>query len=261
MSKTAVVTGASSGIGWAVCEKLAALGWKVYGLSRRGTAPEGTTGVCADVTDPAAVRSAVEQAAAAEGCIDLMVCNAGFGISGPVEFASEDEIRRIMDVNFLGQIRCMQAVLPYMRAAKSGTIVCVSSVAAPIAIPYQAFYSAGKAAVNAAALALRNEVRSFGIKVTCVMPGDASTGFTDARRKETAGDGVYLNGRSAVEAMEKDERHGMAPAKVADVIVKAGLKKCPAPLYTAGGSYKLLNGLFKFLPARLSYWIVGKMYS
>lgn len=261
MAGVALVSGASSGIGAAVCRLLAEGGWTVYGVSRRGTAPEGTAGLKADVTDEAALKKIAEMIAEKEGAIDLLVCNAGMGIAGPVEFSPSEDVRTIMDVNFMGQYYLIKAVLPYMRKKRSGRVVCVSSVAAPIAIPYQAFYSASKAAVNGMALGLRNEVKDFGISVCCVMPGDAATGFTDARRKDAEGERVYPHSRSAVEAMEKDERGGMSPEEVAKVIVKAATVKSPAPLYTAGGKYKVLALLFRLLPARLSYHIVGKMYS
>lgn len=179
----AIVTGASSGIGYEVSAQLRDAGYTVYGISRREVAPEGVTALSADVSDEAALRTAVDEVARREGRIDLLCANAGMGISGPVEFASPDATRKIMNVNFFGQVYAAQAVLPYMRAQKSGTIVFTSSVAAPIAIPYQSFYSASKSAINSVALALRNEVREYNIRVSVVMPGDSSTGFTDAREK------------------------------------------------------------------------------
>lgn len=260
-ARTAVVTGASSGIGYAVCGILLSRGYSVYGISRRGTVPEGVHGISLDITDRDAVFAVMNKICDSEGKIDLLINNAGMGISGPLEFAEESDIRRITEVNFLGQIYCTQAVLENMRRNNGGHIVFTSSVAAGIAIPYQAFYSAAKAAVNASALALRNEVRDYNIKVCAVMPGDASTGFTDARKKESAHDGIYPHNESATSAMEKDERGGMLPRKVAVEIVKAAEKKNPRPLYVIGGKYKLFMGLFKLLPADLSYRIVGKMYS
>lgn len=261
MSSVAIVTGASSGIGFAVCQMLVEKGYKVYGVSRRGTVPEGAVGISAEVTDEEAVRAAFAGVFEKEGRIDLLVNNAGFGISGPIEFTSAEDAKRQLDVNFYGQFFCAKAVLPYMREQKSGRIVCTSSIAAAMAIPYQAFYSASKAAVSSMALALRNEVKDFGIKVAIVMPGDASTGFTDARKKDSSGDSVYVKNVSAVKAMEKDERGGMMPKQVASVIVKAACVKSPGPYFIAGGKYKVFNFLFKILPARLDYWIIGLMYS
>lgn len=277
----AIVTGASSGIGYEVSAQLLARGYKVYGISRREVAPEGVTALCADVSDEAAVRAAVSEVARREGRIDLLCANAGMGISGPVEFASPAATHKIMNVNFFGQVYAAQAVLPYMREQKSGTIVFTSSVAAPIAIPYQSFYSASKSAINSVALALRNEVRDYGIRVSVVMPGDSSTGFTDAREKlhptgDAAASGAkpasetaaadtfrasaYPRCDAAVASMERDERGGIPPAKVASVIVRAACKKNPAPLYVAGFKYRLLLGLYNLLPARAAVWLVGKFY-
>ena len=261
VKKTAIVTGASSGIGYEICRQLYEKGYSVYGLSRRGSAPEGVKGICADITDREAVNAAVQEIAAASGHIDLLINNAGMGISGPVEYASQEDIRRIMEVNFNGQVYVTQAVLEMMRRKKQGSIVFVSSVAASIAIPYQAFYSAGKAAVSALALALRNELKDHGIRVCAVLPGDAATGFTDARKKENRFDAEYPHNQTATAAMEKDERSGMTPAYVAAQVIRAAEKKHPKPLYTIGAKYKVFLTLFKLLPARLSYAIVGKMYS
>ncbi len=261
MNKVAIVTGASSGIGLAVSKQLQKLGCTVYGVSRRGTSAEGIHPIAAEITDEAAVKAAVDSVYEKEGRIDLLINNAGMGISGPVEFTETEDMKRIMDVNFYGQVYCAKAVLPYMRRQGSGRIVCTSSVAAPISIPYQAFYSTSKAAVSAMALALRNEVKSFGIDVCAVMPGDASTGFTDARKKQSTGNDIYTHNESAVAAMEKDERGGMTPDDVAAVIVKAATVKNPKPLFTAGAKYKVFLFLFKLLPYRFAYWIVGKMYS
>jgi len=275
----AIVTGASSGIGYEVCSQLRDCGYTVYGLSRRGTAPEGVTGRSVDVTDEGAVRACIDEIAAAEGRIDLLVANAGMGISGPIEMTDASDAQYLMNVNFFGQFYAAKAVLPHMRsqaataktgsaqaaagtgaaASRSGTIVFTSSVAAPIAIPYQSFYSASKSAVNSLAMALRNEVRDYGIKISVVMPGDSGTGFTDARRKQDGGD-AYPRCERAVSAMEKDERNGIAPASVAAVIVRAATKKNPAPYYVAGFKYRLLFWLFNLLPARAAIWLVGKFY-
>ncbi|MBP5489602.1 MAG: SDR family NAD(P)-dependent oxidoreductase [Lachnospiraceae bacterium] len=276
----AIVTGASSGIGYEVCAQLRDLGYTVYGLSRRGTAPEGVSGRSVDVTDEAAVRACVDEIAAKEGRIDVLVAGAGMGISGPIEMTAKEDARYLMEVNFYGQFYAAKAVLPYMRkqgsgqvqadaqaqagetsakSGRAGSIVFISSVAAPIAIPYQSFYSASKSAVNSLALALRNEVRDYGIRVSAVMPGDSGTGFTDARKKTDGGD-AYPRCERAVASMEHDERNGIAPSKVASIVIKAATKKNPAPLYVAGFKYRLLLGLYNILPTRLAVWLVGKVY-
>lgn len=264
----AIVTGASSGFGSEVCKQLVKKGHKVYGISRRKLAPAGVTSFSADVSDASSVRAIVDEIAQKEGRIDLLIANAGMGISGPVELTAEEVARRIMDVNFFGQIYIAQAVLPYMRTQKSGTIVFVSSVGAPIALPYQAFYSASKSAVNSVALALRNEVREYGIHVTAVMPGDARTGLTDARIKHNdsgieevdGAEALYPGCDKAVASMEKDERTGLFPKQVASVIVRVACKKNPAPLYVTGCKYRFILLLYNILPTRIAVWLVGIFY-
>jgi short-subunit dehydrogenase len=148
-----------------------------------------------------------------------------------------------------------------MRKQKGGKIICISSVAAVYSIPFQAYYSASKAAINAFVDALTNEVKPFGIEITSVMPGDISTGFTAARSKTSIGDDIYsgIIG-SAVSAMEKDENNGMTPDSVADLVVKLALKKRVAPLYTVGIQYKALVFLSRIFPHKTAVKIVGKMY-
>ncbi len=258
--KTAVVTGGSSGIGAATAALFAARGWHVYELSRHGSDVAGVTHLSADVTDSDSLKAAFDAVIAAEGRLDLLVNNAGGGISGAVEFTDIADAQRLFDVNFFGAVRCVQAALPYLRKTK-GRIVNLSSVAAPIAIPFQCFYSAGKAAINSLSMCLANELRPFGIKVSAVMPGDVRTGFTDARRKSTAGDDIYGSAIScAVSVMEHDERSGMPPQKVAAVIYKAALARRPKILYTAGGKYRLFVVIQKLLPATLCNRLVGAIY-
>lgn len=259
--KVAIVTGSSSGIGYAVCQQLLEKSYTVYGFSRRGLAPDGVYAMSVDISDKAAVEKAVGEIFHKEGKIDILAANAGMGISGPVETASAEDVRRQMDVNFFGQVYSVQAVLPVMRQQNEGHIIFTSSVAAPIAIPYQGYYSASKAAVNSLALALRNEVKPFNIRVSIAQLGDCSTGFTDVRKKDETKADIYKSCRSSVEAMEKDERNGYSPEYAAKAIVNIAEKSSPAPIYTVGGKYKVFTLLFRLLPARLSYFIVEKMYS
>lgn len=258
--KTVVITGASSGIGRATAKLFAERGERVYDLSRHGAGDPGVTHVDADVTQPETLQTAVERITAETGGIDLLVCCAGMGVSGAVEFIPEADARRQFEVNLYGTIHAVKAVLPVMRQAGKGRIVCVSSVAAVYAIPFQAYYSASKAAINAFADALRSEVKPFGVSVCAVMPGDIATEFTAARRKTAAGEDVYRNAASAVAKMEKDEKNGMPPEAVAALIGKLSDKKTLAPLYTVGVSYKALVFLKRLFPAAFASKIVAGMY-
>ena len=260
--KVALVTGGSSGIGLAAVHELVKCGVTVYEVSRRDTQIEGATHLKGDVTNEEAMRNIVQRIVTAEGRLDILLCSAGFGISGAVEFTDGNDVKRQFDVNFFGVDNCVRAVLPIMRKQASGRIVIVSSVAAAIAIPFQTYYSATKAALNAYSCALRNEVRPYGITVTSVMPGDIRTGFTDAREKSPAGDAEY-GGRisRSVSRMEKDERNGMKAEIAGKYLRRTCLKRRVSPTSSIGFSYKLLVLLSRILPQRLVSWIVYRMYA
>ena len=166
-----------------------------------------------------------------------------------------------MDVNFLGAIRFTQAVLPQLRKQRFGRIIYTSSVAAILAVPYQSFYSASKAAINAMALALANEVKEFGISVSVMMPGDVSTRFTDVRHKSSAGEEIYRGANKAITAMERDERSGMQPVQMARLFYHIATCPSPRPQYVGGFSYRVLCFLERLLPKRLVNWIEYKVYS
>ena len=261
MKRVCLITGGSSGIGKATAALLNQNGFTVYELSRKGTDGDNIRHITADVTQPEQVRAAVAQVLAEQGQIDLLVNNAGFGISGAVEFTDPAEAFTQLNVNFFGALHCIQAVLPTMRAQKSGHIVNISSVAAPIAIPFQAFYSATKSATNSLTLALRNEVKPFGIRVCAILPGDVKTGFTAARQKSCAGAEVYGAALDhAVSVMEHDEQNGMPPVMVAKAVLRAANAKKPAAYTTVGFLYQLFVLLAKLLPASWTNALVGMIY-
>jgi short-subunit dehydrogenase len=261
-STVAIVTGGSSGIGLAAARALRDKGLSVYILSRHPFTEKGLHHLCVDVADERQCAEAVETVRRKEGDLDLLVNCAGFGISGAVEFTEQAEARKQMEINFFGTVNMTRAVLGYMRQRGNGHIVNISSVAAPAAIPFQAYYSATKAAINAWTAALANEVRPYGVTVTAVQPGDIKTGFTAAREKSVAGDEAY-GGRisKSVAKMEHDEQNGMDPAKAGAYIAKIALKKKPKPVYTIGFSYKAICVLLKLLPSRFANWAIGKLYA
>lgn len=260
--KVAIVTGGSSGIGLSTAKSLSALGCAVYEFSRRNMKTTGVKHIRCDVTDETLVGSSVKQVMDAEGHIDILVCCAGYGISGAVEFTKNEDAKRQIDVNFFGTVNTVKACLPIMRKQHSGKIICVSSVAGAIAIPFQTYYSVSKAAINSYARALRNEVKPFGIEVAAVMPGDIRTGFTDARNKNLEGDDIYGGriGRS-VAGMEKDERNGMSADAAGRFISKLALKRITKPIYAIGTQYRVFTILSRILPERLVCFIIGKMYA
>ena len=159
-------------------------------------------------------------------------------------------------------VRVNRVVLPIMHKRGCGRIINMSSVAAPIAIPFQAYYSASKAAVRTYSLALYSEVRPYGIEVCAVMPGDIATGFTAARRKSPAGDEAY-GGRIArsVAVMERDEENGIPAEKAGAFIAEKALQKKLPVLCTLGGKYEVFVFLTRLLPTKLLADLVGKIYA
>jgi NAD(P)-dependent dehydrogenase (short-subunit alcohol dehydrogenase family) len=261
MNKVIILTGGTSGIGKATAELLRRQGCTVYEFSRR-PAPSDPWHMGVDVTDDAAVKAAVDAVYSREGRIDILINNAGFGISGAMEFTDPADAHRLMEVNLFGMDNAIRAVLPHMRRAGSGRIVNISSVAGVFAIPFQAWYSISKAAVRSLTMALYNEVAPYGIQVTSVMPGDIRTGFTAARKKSIVGDDAYGGRiRASVAKMEKDEQNGMAPEAAAKTIARVALQKGRVkPYYAIGLSYKLLVLLDSLLPCRAVRWLLFQLY-
>lgn len=261
MKKVAVITGASGGIGLYTAEMFLDNEYTVYSLSRSCPADSRIKHIAADVSSEDSVKKVIDTIISSQGKIDVLVNNAGFGISGAVELTNMKDAKRLFDVDFFGTFACIKYVLPHMRKSGGGRIINVSSAAAVLPVPYQSFYSCAKSAVNSLTLSLANEVKPFGIKVTAVMPGDVHTGFTNARKKNVSCESVYKTSEEkAVSQMEKDEIGGMSPKIVARYIYKAAVKKHPKVLYTVGFSYKLFVVLAKLLPVSFVNRIEGKMY-
>ena len=259
--KICVITGGSSGIGLCTALEMKAKGYEVFDISRRREGAAGINHISVDVTDEKRINEAVSYIIDKAGRIDVLINNAGFGISGAVEFTETADARKQFDVNFFGMVNMNRAVIPFMRRAGGGRIVNISSVAAPIAIPFQAYYSAAKAAINSYTMALINEVRPYGISVCAVQPGDICTGFTGAREKSYAGDEIY-SGRisGSVAVMEHDEQNGMKPETAAHLIATVASAKKVRPVYTIGFKYRLFCALVKILPEGLVSYIVGRIY-
>ena len=264
MRPVAIVTGGSSGIGAAAAEYLAAHGCTVYELSRheKSGGSASVRHVTADVTDDTSVAAAVRSVLDAEGRIDILLNNAGFGISGAAEFTPVEEAKRQLEVNFWGMVRVTRAVLPVMRSQGGGRIVNTSSVAAVTPIPFQTYYSVSKAAINSFTMSVANEVRPYGIRISAVMPGDTHTAFTDKRERSFAGDDVY-GGRisRSVEKMETDERGGVSASVVGAALGRAALSKSRKVFYTVGLVYQLVIFLMRLLPSTAANVILGKMYA
>ncbi len=183
--KTVMVTGATSGIGRAICSTLQSAGYEVFGTGRNvetGARPEGWTLVRLDVRDADSVGEAVDYVTRKAGPIDVLVNNAGVGMAGSVEDSEIEDIADVFDVNVYGMVRMCQAVLPEMRSRSSGIIINISSVGALMGLPYRGVYSASKAAVESITESLSQEAMRFGIRMVLIEPGDFHTNINQHRK-------------------------------------------------------------------------------
>ncbi len=261
--KVVLISGGSSGIGLACARSFASAGYRVYEISRSGHDQEGIRHLTADVTDMRSLRQAFAQLASEVDGLDVLICSAGYGIAGSVECTAEEAMERQFDVNVYGTVRLVQLALPLLRE-REGRCFFISSVAAVLSLPFQAFYSATKSCLNQLALALNNELRPAGLSFTAIMPGDLATGFTGVRdypRLQREQDLYGVIPARAIEKMARDEEAGDSPEKMARYILKlAERKRRPRPLLGFGLKYRAALLLAKLLPAGLSHYILGKMY-
>lgn len=258
--KVVAITGASRGIGLETARLFAAQGWIVYNLSRRPADEAGIIDIECDVTDEAAVKGAFARIKEENSRLDLLINNAGYGISGAAEYTQLADAKRQFDVNFFGTLSCIQAALPLLRETK-GRIICISSAAAVFAIPFQSFYSATKASINVLANSLANELKPFGVSICALQLGDVKTDFTKSRAKSVAGDDLYGGAIArSVAVMEKDEQAGITPERIAAAIYRLAIRSRVKPLYTLGAKYQLFVLLNKLLPNSFVNWLVGQLY-
>lgn len=183
MGKVVLITGGSSGIGKAIGELLFQKGYTVYGTSRNPEKIQQTLFplLAMDVRHADTIRMAVDTIVAKEGRLDVLINNAGVGITGPLEEIPGDEIRNNFETNLFGPIEVMKAVLPSMRKQQSGLIINVTSIAGYMGLPYRSVYSASKGALELITEALRMEVKAFGVHITNVAPGDFATNIASGR--------------------------------------------------------------------------------
>jgi NAD(P)-dependent dehydrogenase (short-subunit alcohol dehydrogenase family) len=251
----ALVTGASSGIGKATAERLAAAGYKVYGTSRRGTPvdQQAFEMLPLDVTRDESVAAAVNEVIRLEGRIDLLVNNAGFGVApAGAEESSIEQARAIFETNFFGIVRMTRAVVPHMRRQRAGRIINIGSVLGFLPMPYGALYAATKHAIEGYSESLDHELRTRGIRVSVIEPAYTKTPFDSNFLEPDAKLDEYRDVRAAVNKRLKEVMATADhPGVVADVLVKAAKAARPKLKYTAGGLANRLRLLRRFAPAAL----------
>ena len=238
MSKVVLITGGSSGIGKSIGEFLHKRGFIVYGTSRN---PENVLNsifplLALDVRNSESINSAVAKIIEISGRLDVVINNAGVGITGPLEEIPMEEIKNNFETNFFGPIEVMKAVLPQMREQKSGLIINITSIAAYMGLPYRSVYSASKGALELITEALRMEVKQFGIEITNVAPGDFATNIASGRFhapviKGSAYEKVYGD---TLATMNEHVDAGSNPNEMAEAIYKIMQQKNPKVHYKVG---------------------------
>ncbi|MEA5455590.1 oxidoreductase [Sinomonas sp. JGH33] len=269
--QTALVTGASSGIGAATVRALMAAGYTVYAAARRiermqDLADDGARVLAMDVTDDGSMVDGVAHVLDEAGRIDVLVNNAGYGAYGSLEDVPIDEARRQFEVNVFGLARLTQLVLPGMRTRGVGTIVNVSSMGGKFYEPLGSWYHATKFAVEGLSDSLRIELRPFGVRVVLIEPGPILTEWSGIARDSlvdaSMGTAYEANARKVASVLEAFDRPGRAsePEVVARAVVRAVRSKHPAARYPVGGNAGLVLAARKVLPDRVFDAIVGSIY-
>lgn len=270
--KVVLITGASSGIGYVSARIMAQKGFKVYGGARRTERMEplkefGVVPLALDVTSEESAKAAIDAVVKAEGRIDVLVNNAGYGSYGPIENTPLSEAQKQLDVNVLGLARMTQMVLPYMRAQKSGLIVNISSIGGRVTTYFGGWYHASKYAVEALSDATRMEVGQFGINVSIIEPAGIASewGNITADHLEAAGKGTAYESETTPMAEVFRRNYSKTGLVVGDTsmvtkkIMKAANSRRPKPRYHAGHGAGLLIGLHALLPARAFDWFMKTM--
>ncbi|MCB9663703.1 MAG: SDR family NAD(P)-dependent oxidoreductase [Alphaproteobacteria bacterium] len=255
----ALVTGASSGIGESIALRLLSEGWTVYGAARRtdrmvGLVAQGGKALALDVTDDASMRAAVQQILDAEGRIDALVNNAGYGSYGALEEVPVDEARRQFEVNVFGLMRLTQLVLPAMRAQRSGTIVNISSVGGEIWMPVGGWYHATKHALEVLSDVLRLEVEEFGVRVAIVQPGGIRSEWAGiaADTLEASSQGTVYGRWVAPVLRGLRGADGFSPSWVARAVSHAVHARRPRRRYATPIDAKIGRWFVRWLP--VAFW-------
>ncbi|MDB5097709.1 MAG: oxidoreductase, short chain dehydrogenase/reductase family [Cyanobacteria bacterium RYN_339] len=269
MPKTVLITGASAGLGRSVAERFQREGWNVVATMRRPAEEQTLTQLdrvaclALDVTDEASVQAAVAEAIARFGQLDVVINNAGYGLSGVFESLSPDQIRRQFDTNVFGVMAVTRAVLPHFRERRAGTIVNVASMGGRLTLPLYSPYHATKWAVEGFTESLRYELAQLGIRVKLVEPGVIRTDFY-GRSGDTGDDeGVpaayQAYARRVRQNLSPDEKSGASAEEVAATVWRAATDGRNRLRYVVGRDARQLLLLRRLLPDFLFFKVVGSV--
>lgn len=256
MSKVVLITGGSSGIGKAIGEFLFHKGFTVYGTSRN---PDKITNsifplIALDVRSSESIKHAVAKVIAISKRIDVVINNAGVGITGPIEETPTDEMRKNFETNFFGPIEVIKAVLPQMREQNSGLIINITSISGYMGLPYRGIYSASKGALEILSEAISIEVKPFGINITNVAPGDFATNIASGRyhSPKIKGSVYEIPYNNTLKLMDEHVDSGSNPDEMAIVIYNIIQNKNPKLHYKIGAFMQKFSIVLKrILPDRI----------
>ncbi|MFJ8473580.1 SDR family oxidoreductase [Kitasatospora sp. NPDC094011] len=261
--RTALVTGASSGLGREIARFLAARGVTVYGTCR---APErippaerlpGVEYVPLEVTDPASAAACAKRT----GPLDILVNNAGTSQLGPLEDLDDTAISDLFAVNVFGPVRMVREYLPGMRAAGRGTIVMVGSLMAEFPLPYQSAYAASKSALQGFTRSLRYEVAPFGVRVSVVQPGYYRSDISRRRERVVIPGSAYAAALAAAsDTLDGSHAGAGDPAEVSRLVWRIVNAPDPAPVYSIGAHVSLQLLVKQILPDRLVERLIARRY-
>lgn len=266
MKKVILITGVSSGFGKETARLLSGAGHIVYGTIRKESDSEGKTNILRmDLTDIESIQKAVTAVLNKEDRIDVLINNAGMHTGGPVETLPAEYIKLQMDTNFLGMVNLTREVIPVMRKQGTGTIINFSSIGGLMGLPFQAFYSASKFAIEGFSEALRMEVKQFNIKVVLINPGDFHTSNSANRRNFLAPtdpeDPYNKQFLRTLAVIENDEKKGGKPEALARRVVKIVDCRNPKQRYIIGSPDQKLAVFLKHnLPDKLFRKILEDHY-
>jgi len=260
--KTAVIVGASSGIGRETALKLSAKGYRVFNLSRTPFRGERVRTVTADASQEGELKRAIAGIGEEVGVIDILVYSAGFSMAAPIEYAGSGDYRYLFEVNYFGAIEAIRAALPFLKK-RGGRVILIGSIGGDVPIPYDSFYSSSKAALSMLAREADVELRPSGIRVSALLPGGTSTDFTYNRRVYNAEESKSYSSsvKKASAALANIEQGGMNPSLVAEAVIRLAEKRNPAPVAVAGGKNMFVRYLYKLLPERVTDWAVRKKFN
>jgi NAD(P)-dependent dehydrogenase (short-subunit alcohol dehydrogenase family) len=267
-ARVVLVTGASSGLGKAICEHLSRVGYRVYGTSRKGASgKDGKSAfelITMDVDQDASVEAAIRAVIEREGMLHAVVSNAGMGIAGALEDTDSEEALAQFQTNFFGTHRVCRYALPYLRKSALAHIVVIGSIAGRVALPFQGMYCASKFALEGYCEALRMEMRGSGVQVSIVEPGDFATGFTAARQTTAASrtESVYsARFKKVLAVMEKDETSGADPVLVSRKVGEILEINRPALRYPVGAVLQTAVARAKpFVPTEIFEALIADHY-